>query len=164
MIRLIGALLVAFGAAWLGLSAAAELRKRVERLKALSEGLELLGRELWERGSPLPDVFARLSEHTGEPARTLFAQCAQACQTLEREPLSPAWQRFVQELDGAAALLPLGEVLGRYEVQGQREAIEQVCAALEEERRQAEKERSRMERVYQAIGLSGGGFLVILLL
>ena len=169
MIRMVGAVLVAFGAAWIGLGAAAELGKQVRRLEALSAGLELLERELWERGSPLPQVMEALSSRTDEPARTLFARCARACTQLELEPFSDAWRRLVGELEkltpeGRAALLPLGEVLGRYEARGQREAIAQARSALERERARAEGEKLRMGRVYQALGLSGGAFLVILLL
>ena len=106
---------------------------------------------------------------TGEPASTLFAQCAAACGRLDQEPFPDAWRRLVTELEGLtpegrAALLPLGEVLGRYEAQGQREAIAQARAALDRERERAEGEKLRMGRVYQALGLSGGAFLVILLL
>ena len=120
MMRLMGAVLVAFGAAWLGLTAAAELGRKVRRLEQLSIGLELLERELWERGSPLPQVLEELSLRTGEPASTLFAQCAAACGRLDWEPFPDAWRRLVTELEGLApegraALLPLGEVLGRYE-------------------------------------------------
>ena len=42
MIRLVGAVLVAFGSACLGLGAAADLGRRVRRLEAVSAGLELL--------------------------------------------------------------------------------------------------------------------------
>ena len=70
MMRLMGAVLVAFGAAWLGLTAAEELGRKVRRLEQLSIGLELLERELWERGSPLPQVLEELSLRTGEPAST----------------------------------------------------------------------------------------------
>ena len=119
MMRLMGAVLVAFGAAWLGLTAAAELGRKVRRLDY----------------EPFPDVWRRL--------------------VTELEGLTP---------EGRAALLPLGEVLGRYEAQGQREAIAQARAALDRERERAEGEKLRMGRVYQALGLSGGAFLVILLL
>ena len=169
MMRLMGAVLVAFGSACLGLGAAADLGRRVRRLEAVSAGLELLERELWERGSPLPELLDQLAQRTSEPACTLFAQCAAACGRLDREPFPDAWRRLVTELEGLtpegrAALLPLGEVLGRYEAQGQREAIAQARAALERERERAEGEKLRMGRVYQALGLSGGAFLVILLL
>ena len=169
MIRLVGAVLVAFGSACLGLGAAADLGRRVRRLEAVSAGLELLERELWERGSPLPELLDQLAQRTSDPACTLFAQCAQACGRLEQAPFSESWRHLVDSLDGLPeggrrALLPLGEVLGRYEAQGQREAIAQVRAALERERTRAEEEKLRMGRVYQALGLSGGAFLVILLL
>ena len=42
MIRLVGAVLVAFGSACLGLGAAADLGRRVRRLEAVSPRLELL--------------------------------------------------------------------------------------------------------------------------
>lgn len=79
----------------------------------------------------------------------------------------PADQRArVEELspEGRAALLPLGEVLGRYEADGQRAALKRAEEALERERERAEKERDRMGRVYQTLSLAGGAFLVILLL
>ena len=77
-----------------------------------------------------------------------------------------AWWQEPEKLtpEGRAALLPLGEVLGRYEAQDQREAIAQARSALERERERAEGEKLRMGRVYQALGLTGGAFLVILLL
>ena len=169
MIRLLGAVLIAFAAAWLGLRAAAELSGRVRRLDALTEGLALLRQELWARGDPLPQAFSQLSQRTEEPARTLFARCAQACGQLDQEPFSQAWSRLVRQLEGVpasglAALLPLGEVLGRYDAEGQREAVARACSALDQVRSRAEEERLRMGRVYQALGLTGGGFLIILLL
>ena len=105
------------------LMGAVELGRKVRRLEQLSIGLELLERELWERGSPLPQVLEELSLRTGEPASTLFAQCAAACGRLDYEPFPDVWRRLVTELEGLtpegrAALLPLGEVLGRYEAQG----------------------------------------------
>ena len=119
--------------------------------------------------APCPRCWRSYLSGTGEPASTLFAQCAAACGQLDREPFPDAWRRLVAELEGLtpegrAALLPLGEVLGRYEAQGQREAIAQARSALDRERERAEGEKLRMGRVYQALGLSGGAFLVILLL
>ena len=141
----------------------------MRRLEELSAGLELLERELWERGNPLPEVFCSLSSRTQGAARALFLQGAECCRRLEEVPFSQAWRQSVEGLEGVtpegrAALAPLGEVLGRYEAGGQREAIQQARAALERARGRAAEERRRMGRVYQALGLSGGGFLVILLL
>ena len=46
MVRLLGAVLVAGGAAWAGLSAAEGLKRRVRALDALVDGMSLLEQEL----------------------------------------------------------------------------------------------------------------------
>ena len=155
MIRALGAALVAFGALWAGWRAVEELRGRVRAAEAVIDGLELLEQELWERGTALPELLEDLSSRTREPASALFSRCARAWLTAELAELSP---------EGRAALLPLGEVLGRYEADGQRAALKRAEEALERERERAEKERDRMGRVYQTLSLAGGAFLVILLL
>ena len=167
MIRALGAAMVSFGALWAGWRAVEELRGRVRAAEAVIDGLELLERELWERGTALPELLEDLSGRTREPASALISQIARACRELDRAPFGDSWRRLTTELpelspEGRAALLPLGEVLGRYEADGQREALKRAEEALERER--AEKERDRMGRVYQTLSLAGGAFLVILLL
>ena len=163
MIRALGAALVAFGALWAGWRAVEELRGRVRAAEAVIDGLELLEQELWERGTALPELLEDLSSRPREPARALFSR------ELDRAPFGDSWRRLTAELaelspKGRAALLPLGEVLGRYEADGQRAALKRAEEALERERERAEKERDRMGRVYQTLSLAGGAFLVILLL
>ena len=66
--------------------------------------------------------------------------------------------------EGQAVLAPLGEVLGRYEADRQREALSTARRRLEEMADRVERDYRRRGRVYEALGLSGGAFLVILLL
>lgn len=56
-----------------------------------------------------------------------------------------------------------GDVLGRYDGERQRTALESLLLRLEEEVRLARDEARRMGRVYGALGAAGGLFLVILL-
>ena len=146
--------MVAFGALWAGWRAVEELRGRVRAAEAVIDGLELLERELWERGTALPELLEDLSSRTREPASGLFSRCARACRELDRTPFGDSWRRLTAEL----------AVLGRYEADGQRAALKRAEEALERERERAEKERDRMGRVYQTLSLAGGAFLVILLL
>lgn len=76
MIRALGAAMVSFGALWAGWRAVEELRGRVRAAEAVIDGLELLERELWERGTALPELLEDLSGRTREPASALFSQCA----------------------------------------------------------------------------------------
>ena len=66
--------------------------------------------------------------------------------------------------EGQAVLLPLGDTLGRYGEDRQREALSAACRRLEELAGRLEADSRCQGRVYQALGLSGGAFLVILLL
>lgn len=169
MMHLMGAVCVAVGAVWLGLGAAAELGQRVRAVAAVSDGLELLERELCDRGTPLPELLGQLAKRTQEPVQGLFDRCAKACEQLDQISFGESWRMEVGGMEGLsresrAALSSLGEVLGRYEADGQQEALGRVRTALEREQLRAEQERGRMGRVYQVLGLSGGVFLVILLL
>ena len=170
MIRALGAAMVSFGALWAGWRAVEELRGRVRAAEAVIDGLELLERELWERGTALPELLEDLSGRTREPSqRAVFPMRP----GLPGAGPCPLWGQLAAADHGAAgaesggtgrAAPPLGEVLGRYEADGQREALKRAEEALERERERAEKERDRMGRVYQTLSLAGGAFLVILLL
>ena len=66
--------------------------------------------------------------------------------------------------EGQAVLLSLGDTLGRYDGERQREALAAVRRRLGELAGRLEADSRRQGRVYQVLGLSGGAFLVILLL
>ena len=97
MIRALGAAMVSFGALWAGWRAVEELRGRVRAAEAVIDGLELLERELWERGTALPELLEDLSGRTREPASALFSQCA-----LPGAGPCPLWGQLAAADHGAA--------------------------------------------------------------
>lgn len=169
MVHVIGAVLVAAGGALLGFQAAAGLRRRVRAVRELEDGLALLERELELSAPPLPRLLGRGAEQSRGPARALFQGCVRGLDSLDRENFSTLWRRLVREqtglpAEGQAVLLPLGDTLGRYEGERQREALSAARRRLGELAGRLEADSRRQGRVYQALGLSGGAFLVILLL
>lgn len=169
MVRLIGAVLVAAGGALLGFQAAAGLRRRVRVLGQLGAGLALLERELELNLPPLPRLLERGAAHSEGVARELFQGCVRGLERLDREDFSALWRRLVGKQpaldpEEQAILYPLGDTLGRYEVQRQLEVLSAARRRLEELSARLETDSRRKGRVYQALGLSGGAFLVILLL
>ena len=106
MIRMLGAVCLAAGPVWLGMSAAAELAHRERALGALCAGLELMERELALRLTPLPQLMEELAHRTEEPARRLFSACRRALDGLERETFAPrlaAAHRPASRLTGGEA-------------------------------------------------------------
>lgn len=73
MIRLMGALFIAAGSAWLGFGAAGRLGARTRTLEELAEGLSRMARELELDQPPLEQLLERLIPGSRGAARTLFA-------------------------------------------------------------------------------------------
>ena len=169
MVRLMGAVLVAAGGAALGFQAAAGLRSQVRALEEMAQGLALLERELELNAPPLSRLLERGAERSRGPAGALFRECLRGLDNLDREDFSTLWRRLVSGCgvlgsEGQAVLTPLGDTLGRYDGERQREALAAARRRLEELAARLEENSRRRGRVYQALGLSGGAFLVILLL
>lgn len=169
MIKLLGSILVAGGAAFWGYAAAQGLRDRVRALEELEAGLRLLEQELELSAPELPRLMEDLSRRARGAAGELFSRFARALEELDRAPAAGLWARSVEGQErlipeGRQCLLELGEVLGRYDSREQRACVAAVrtrLSALREEYAQSSRLRCR---TFQTIGVSGGAFLVILLL
>ncbi len=169
MVRGLGAALLAAGCAWVGFRAAAGLLGRVRALEDMAAGLLLLEQELELDSPPLPLLLERLSERVRGPAAALFAQCRAGLDRLDEEEFSAQWRRFVLERrelgeEGQRCLLPLGDTLGRCGGAAQQRAVEAAIRRLDGAIAGAREEARQQRTLYQALGLSGGAFLVILLL
>lgn len=169
MLRLLGAVLVAAGCAWLGFWSAAALRGQERALRDLVDGLALLEQELELDSPPLPQLMERLIPRSRGAAKLLFQGCRQALERLEEESFSQSWRRLVEgrhELgqEGRRCLLPLGDTLGRCCCEEQRQTAAVLRRRLMELADRAEESCRRQGKVYQVLGLSGGAFLIIVLL
>lgn len=170
MVRLLGAAVLAAIAAWAGLVARRRLFDRVAMLRALSAALARLERELSFHLAPLPRLFEALAVQAGAPVSGFFAHCAQGMGNLGTVPLSALWE---SGLDSNLATLTqeerqtmheLGAVLGRYDGERQRQALREAAERLDEHITAAVEQRDRLGRVYSALGITGGLFLLILIL
>ena len=170
MIRFLGAAMLILGCGGLGLSAVNRLDSRVRDLRELSAGLEILQRELGWRLSPLPKALEAASEGTHERAAQFFAFCAQGTERLTGAPFRTLWSKGLEQCplrlsrEDRALMEQLGPVLGRYDGDSQRQAVENVLAGLSRQRVQAEDDRRRLGRVYGVLGLTAGLFLTLMLI
>ena len=170
MIRLLGAVLLMAGCGGLGLSAVNRLDSRVRDLRELSAGLEILQRELGWRLAPLPEALEAAASGTHERAARFFAYCAQGSKQLAGTPFRTLWSRGLERSplrlsrEDRALLEQLGPVLGRYDGDSQRQAVENVLTGLYRQQAQAEDDRRRLGRVYGVLGLTAGLFLTLVLI
>lgn len=167
--RLTGAVLVLGCTTWLGLRAAWRLRQKARHLEDLEAGLLRIEQELELSAPLLTELMEELTATSRGCAAALFAGCLRGLRESERSPFSQIWREELEkqqelDLDSRRCLEPLGNVLGRYSGEKQRQAISGVRTRLEELRRAAEAQVRSQGKVYQVLGLSGGAFFLILLL
>ena len=170
MIRFLGAALLILGCGGLGLSAVNRLDCRVQDLRELSAGMEILQRELGWRLAPLPEALETAAGGTHGRAAQFFIFCAQESKQPAGVPFRTLWSRGLERCplrvsrEDRALLEQLGPVLGRYDGDSQRRAVENVLAGLSRRQAQAEDDRRRLGRVYGVLGLTAGLFLVLVLI
>lgn len=168
MTRLLGSVLVAGAAAYLGFRAAARLKGQIRAMDELIAGLSLLEQELELSAPEQERLMMGLSKRTRGAARQLFSGYAQSLGQLGTTA-AELWERAVFELEelspeGKQCLSSLGEILGRYDCREQRVAVTAVRRRMEYIREEMGRQCQMRCRACQTIGLSGGAFLVILLL
>ncbi len=170
MLRLAGAVLLMGGASAIGFLAAAQLRARVRCLSAFSRALEYIERELRFRLTPIPDIFNGLKGIENPHAAGFFAACSKNMRRLGEKPLNLLWREALEKTslplqeDELCLLAELGDIVGRYDAEGQREAFALARERLGRCILHAEEDRDKMEKVYGAMGISAGAFMLLVLL
>ncbi len=170
MIKLIGSILLAGGAAFLGLSATAQLERRVKALRAMLSAMECLEREISFRLTPMPELIAQLAKQAQPPANLFFTRLLALLPKLGEQTLSELWRIALESVPmdlsdrDREVLRELGGILGRYDGDGQKEALGLARGQLNQCLSSAAEERTRLGRIYGVLGLASGAVLVILLL
>lgn len=167
MIRLLGAALLLFGALLAGQAFTGLLRRKRAVLRELRGFVEMMQAELLQRGTPLPELFARQADRRGllwEPVRDCGR--ALACGIpAERamEPLRKALEDGEALPEAAAAMGELSRALGKYDAGTQAERCKQICARLEEQEKQLWTALKEKGRLYRALSFSAGAVLALML-
>lgn len=170
MTHLIGAALLTAGCGAVGLGAVGRLDGRVRDLRELAAGLDALQRELGWRLAPLPAALGVAAGETHGRTASFFERCAQGAEKLDGRLFQQVWRECLEtcplrlEREDRELLEQLGPVLGRYDGDSQRRAIEDALTRLERQIAQAGENRRRLGRVYGVLGITAGLFLTIVLI
>lgn len=169
MLKLLGALCMMAGALWCGSGAVGGLRRRAQALEELHSGLIWLEEELAFRMAPLPQLLEQLGKDRHGEVGRFFQETAKG---LEQDPeggLYQSWrQAMVRHLpllrqEERQMLLEVGQTLGRYDAQTQRQALSRGARRLTVFRDEARGEVKRLGKVYAALSLAGGAAVILVL-
>lgn len=169
MLRMIGAVLVMAGTVGLGWRGVERLGERVEVLRGLQGAAAYLEEELAFRFTPLPQLFGQLSQNRKGAVGTFFGSVGKKMAQGDG-PLRQIWQQAVEETlpmlkdEEQQTVAELGEVLGQYDAQTQVQTLKLTGERLAAFYLAAQEERSRLGKVYLALGVAGGLVTVLILM
>ncbi|GHU60655.1 stage III sporulation protein SpoAB [Clostridia bacterium] len=171
MLRIIGALLVAGGMASAGIMAVWRMGERVRALSGMVAALDIIQTEISFRLTSIPDIIDMLAAGFPPPISSLFTDCQKNIGRLGELPFSAIWAKSVKSFSEGTfkprereTLLELGNVLGRYDSDGQTQAISYARRRFEGFLQNAEEEKSRQGKVYGALGIASGAAAMIVLI
>lgn len=166
MIKVLGAVLVWGGCALCGMRAAQQVRRRVRFLEDMGQAMELLERELSLNRAALPELLELLSNRATQQGKMVFCSCKSDIE--KGNSFIYAWGKALEQAglkeEERTLLSCLAQVLGRYDAQGQGQAMAHLRQELERRTARSREEARSLARVYSVLGVTAGGFLTLALL
>lgn len=164
-VKILGAVLLVLSGAWLGLSKAIRMKKRLRFLTAMDSALALMAGEIALMDRALPELFEMLAQRGPGETRDFFRLLLLKCGS---STAGEAWEKALEflELEGdeKAALGALTAVLGRYESQRQSAEIEAVRRSLKACADGLALEIEHRGKSYPALGMCAAGIAAMLLI
>ena len=168
-IKWIGAILVVAGCGGFGFSLAAAYRREEASLRQLMRMLRFMQRELRFRLTPLPELCRQAAGEGRGQTRAVMQYLAAALEAQEQPEAYGCMRSALRRADGLSGrvkrlFLQLGRSLGRFDLDGQLEGLEDVLNACREQLDQLQENRASRLKSYQTLGLCAGAALAILFL
>lgn len=169
MLKLIGSVLIVFGAGSFGISKAVRFFKQVRQLGEFVNALELLKCEMNYTLLPSTELCRVTAERIGATAGKFLLHYADALErNLTREKAVRAAMGQTQGLslsaDAQMALLELFGNFGRYDLEGENRLLALTQSRLKKTLEQYESDKKPLVKGYAALGICTGIALAILLI
>ena len=170
MLKMIGVVMIIGSCSAIGISMSNALRERMAALKSFIAALQILKAEIVFRALPIPQILHRIEEECSGPAAGFFSVTAQVMQK-ENTGFHPAAERQLESLKRCN--LKKGDIrhiaealhaLGRYDAGAQAQALTAAEVSLQQELDDVRKEAAQKGKLYQAVGLTTGIMLALVML
>jgi len=167
--KFLGFILVTLSSAVCGLCYCSSKTERLDDLRSFCLMLELIGGEITNKLSPIPEIAHEVSEKISGKARSFLKLIVINLSFVGEKNFESIWcECFVAcgaEFDSkeVEVILNLGKVLGRYDVQTQHEAIQSALVSLHSAIEKESAELPQLKKLSVSLSMSVGAFLAILL-
>ena len=167
--KLIGAALLVLACGGAGFQLAAGQLRQERLLRGLDRVLSEMSCEMEYRLSPLPELCRQAAGHTAGTLSRVFSELAKELESQMSPDAACCMHHVLSRVNdlprtAVQVLTRLGDTLGRYDLPGQLQGLEEVRADCRRYLRQLETGREARLRGYRTLGLCAGAALAILLL
>ena len=167
-IRLLGAFLVLAGCGGYGVMMAINHRRETAVLRQLSDVADKMISELECRLTPLPELCQFASQQSNGALSRYFAELAKIMDEQVSPDIAECTMVAISRISGiptytATHLQALGQTLGRFDLVGQINALQQCRQSCLRQLEVLEFQQPQRMRSYQTLGFCAGAALAILL-
>ena len=163
----IGAILVIVGCGGMGFTMAAAYKREEWMLRCLINALDYMTCELQFRLTPLPSLCRQAGRECRSPVGKVLTDLASELENQIAPDADSCMYAALSRTDGLpketkGALRMLGTSLGRFDLQGQLQGLEQVRSHCRRVLESLSQNRDQRIRSYQTLGVCAGAALAIL--
>lgn len=154
----------------IGMLIARKYTLRLNELKEMKKGLQMLESKLKFTYEKLPIVFEEIGHAIDEPARETFCIASENMQYTSAEN---SWNEALTQMENEGrtnlkhedleTLKTLGKMLGKTNMEGQVNQIKLVDTFLDTQIMEADTEKRKNDKMYKSLGIVAGLAIVILL-
>lgn len=154
---------------YLGLKKLEGLNGRVRALEAFISAISTIQADTRYRQTPVPELLEYLGRTSASPAADFFANCHAKAGDMTQGDFGSLWQQELEamgilEQEELEALREAGQLLGRWDVQGQEAGLGLALERLRRCLAEARQYRTAESRVCATLGLASGLAAVIILI
>lgn len=167
--KLLGLALIMASSAVFGITFTGLKQERINELQSFSLLLEFIRAELSTNSRPLPELLDRIVQKLEWSAAEFIKVLILNLSTLGEKDFDTLWRESIKvsvvslnenEVD---ALSMLGSVLGKYDIDMQITALDEVLVLLKESEREESLQLPQAKRLNMGVSLSFGALLSIML-
>ncbi|MCI8896004.1 MAG: hypothetical protein HFI42_02000 [Lachnospiraceae bacterium] len=172
MLRVLGAALVLGSSLLYGWKLKTQLSDHMNQLLAIRELFKMLSGEIAYAKAPLPEAFGRIARRQGGAVSDILLEIAGRMERPGEGSLGEIWCQVWEQHRGELLLWEeelwiiqgMGKNLGYLDIEMQRNHIAMYTGQLEERIAQAGRELRAKQKLYQYLSVTGGLFLILILI
>ncbi len=169
LIKVLSSLFILFSSALIGYIYASRYNHRVQQLRHVLHGIQLLETEVLYSSNSLPEAMKRVGERSHSTVAKIFLDTAQCLYSRKGISLEEAWGKAIESQGAYSALqeidreilIDFGKLLGTSDKENQKKNFHMVILELQKQQRSADEERCKNEKMYRSLGILAGLAIVI---